>query len=178
MNDEIEKFVYEWLEYRTPKQDYNNIEGYSLAKEYIANYYEHTKDKEGYELFKKAVDNFFIKNDDWRITTKSINFKDFALSNILYSSIANMHSNSMNIAGTIMANILGIKDNVHTISDTNGWLYGITESGKVLKLFNMGFPDPNNPSLKSDYIITVQCNIPKLDELADKQKMNIANLTC
>ena len=53
-----------------------------------------------------------------------------------------------------------------------------TESGKVLKLFNMGFPDPNNPSLKSDYIITVQCNIPKLDELDDKQKMNIANMTC
>ena len=53
-----------------------------------------------------------------------------------------------------------------------------TESGKVLKLFNMGFPDPNNPSLKSDYIITVQCNIPKLNELDDKQKMNIANMTC
>ena len=53
-----------------------------------------------------------------------------------------------------------------------------TESGKVLKLFNMGFPDPNNPSLKSDYIITVQCNIPKLDDLDDKQKMNIANMTC
>ena len=132
MNDEIEKFVYDWLEYRTPKQDYDNVEGYALAKEYIANYYEHTKDKEGYELFKKAVDNFFIKDDNWRMTTKSINFKDFALSNILYSSIANMHSNSMNIAGTIMANILGIKDNVHTISDTNGWLYGITESGIVL----------------------------------------------
>ena len=53
-----------------------------------------------------------------------------------------------------------------------------TESGKVLKLFNMGFPDPNNPSFKSDYIITVQCNIPKLDELDDKQKMNIVSMTC
>ena len=53
-----------------------------------------------------------------------------------------------------------------------------SESGKVLKLYNMGFPDPNNPTLKSDYIITVQCNIPKLDELDDKQKENIANMTC
>ena len=53
-----------------------------------------------------------------------------------------------------------------------------TESGKVLKLFNMGFPNPNNPSFKSDYIITVQCNIPKLDDLDDRQKMNIANMTC
>ncbi len=132
MNDDTNKFILEWLEYRTPKGDYNNVEGYALAKKYIADYYEHTKDKEGYELFKKAIDNFFIKNDDWRITTKSINFKDFALSNILYSSIANMHNNSMNVAGTIMANILDIKDNVHTISDTNGWLYGITESGKIL----------------------------------------------
>ena len=53
-----------------------------------------------------------------------------------------------------------------------------TESGKVLKLFNMGFPDPNNPSLKSDYIITVQCDIPKLDDLDDEQKKNIANMAC
>ena len=52
-----------------------------------------------------------------------------------------------------------------------------TESGKVLKLYNMGFPDPNNPSLKSDYIITIQCDIPKLSDLDDKQKMVIANMT-
>jgi molecular chaperone DnaJ len=53
-----------------------------------------------------------------------------------------------------------------------------TESGKVLKLYNMGFPDPNNPSLKSDYIITIQCDIPKLSDLDDKQKMAIANMIC
>jgi molecular chaperone DnaJ len=51
-----------------------------------------------------------------------------------------------------------------------------TESGKVLKLFNMGFPDPNNPTLKADYIITVQCDIPKLSDLDEKTKMAIANL--
>ena len=53
-----------------------------------------------------------------------------------------------------------------------------TESGKVLKLYNMGFPDPNNSSLKSDYIITIQCDIPKLSDLDDKQKMAIANMIC
>ena len=42
----------------------------------------------------------------------------------------------------------------------------------------MGFPDPNNPSLKSDYIITVQCDIPKLDDLDDEQKKNIASMAC
>jgi molecular chaperone DnaJ len=51
-----------------------------------------------------------------------------------------------------------------------------TESGKVLKLFNMGFPDPNNPTLKADYIITIQCDIPKLSDLDEKTKMVIANL--
>ena len=51
-----------------------------------------------------------------------------------------------------------------------------TESGKVLKLFNMGFPDPNNPTLKADYIITIQCDIPKLSDLDEKTKMAIANL--
>lgn len=132
LDDYVKKFIYDWLEYRTPKNDYNYEDGYRLAKEYITDYYKNTCDKSGYKLFKLAVDNFFIKDNDWRETVKSISFKDFALSNILYSSIANMHENSMNIAGTIMANILGIKDNVHTISDKNGWLYGVTESGKIL----------------------------------------------
>ena len=53
-----------------------------------------------------------------------------------------------------------------------------TESGKVLRMYNMGFPDPNNPSVKADYIINVQCDIPKLSDLDEKTKMNIANLTC
>jgi len=53
-----------------------------------------------------------------------------------------------------------------------------TESGKVFRLFQNGFPDPNNPRLKSDYIINVQCSIPKLDDLNNDQKMAIANMTC
>jgi molecular chaperone DnaJ len=48
-----------------------------------------------------------------------------------------------------------------------------TESGKVLKLFNMGFPDPNNPTLKADYIITIQCDIPKLSDLDEKTKIGV-----
>ena len=51
-----------------------------------------------------------------------------------------------------------------------------TESGRVLTLYNMGFPDPNNPSAKANYIITIQCEIPKLDDLNDKQKELIAKL--
>ena len=51
-----------------------------------------------------------------------------------------------------------------------------TESGKVIRLAHMGFPDPNNPSVKYDYIITIQCNIPNVNELSSEQKVAIANL--
>jgi len=50
-----------------------------------------------------------------------------------------------------------------------------TESGKVFKLFGFGMPDPNTGA-KGDYIIMVECDIPKLNNLDDKQKMAIANL--
>lgn len=52
-----------------------------------------------------------------------------------------------------------------------------TPSGKVLKLRGMGFPDPNNPSFKADYIVTVQCIIPQLYELNDEQKKALSNLS-
>lgn len=51
-----------------------------------------------------------------------------------------------------------------------------TQSGKVLKLPRMGFPDPNNQSVRADYIITVECDIPKESELTKEQKKKIKEL--
>ena len=51
-----------------------------------------------------------------------------------------------------------------------------TESGKVVTLFGLGFPDPNQPSIKANYIIHIECAIPKIDDLTDEQKMSIANM--
>lgn len=50
-----------------------------------------------------------------------------------------------------------------------------TESGKILKLYGMGFPDPNG-GRKSDYIITIECYIPKEKELTKEQKKKIKEL--
>ena len=52
-----------------------------------------------------------------------------------------------------------------------------TESGKMLKLPNMGFPNPNMPTMKADYIITIQCYIPKTSELTKAEKNGIQSLT-
>ena len=51
-----------------------------------------------------------------------------------------------------------------------------TESGKVLRLFRMGFPNPNDNSEKSDYIVTVECDIPKLSGLSKDKKEAIKKL--
>lgn len=52
-----------------------------------------------------------------------------------------------------------------------------TESGKILRLFRMGFPNPNDPTMpKSDYIVTVECDIPKQKDLTKEQKEKIKNL--
>jgi len=51
-----------------------------------------------------------------------------------------------------------------------------TPSGKVLKLPRFGFPDPNNSSAKADYIITVECKIPKESDLTERQKKKIRDL--
>lgn len=50
-----------------------------------------------------------------------------------------------------------------------------TESGKILTLHGQGFPDPNNPAKKGTYIVTVECEIPKPEDLTDDQKFKIMN---
>lgn len=51
-----------------------------------------------------------------------------------------------------------------------------TESGKVLKLARKGMPNPNDIYDVADYIVTVQCDIPKLKNLTSKQKEDIKKL--
>ena len=45
-----------------------------------------------------------------------------------------------------------------------------TESGTVISLFRKGFPDPNNPKSYGNYKITVECIIPKMSKLSEKQR--------
>lgn len=91
--------------------------------------------KETYYL-KSLLDYFFfenIYNNVWRKTLDGVDFKDFSIANIFYSSSAAMNGYSMRLAGKDMAEFLGIKDNVHLISDVNLYLEAMTESGFVIE---------------------------------------------
>lgn len=59
-------------------------------------------------------------------------FDDFSIANVFYSSAAAMNGNSLRLAGKDMAAVLGIKDNVHLISDVNLYLEAKTESGHII----------------------------------------------
>lgn len=51
-----------------------------------------------------------------------------------------------------------------------------TESGKKVKLFRMGFPDPHDINMKADYIVTIECLIPKEKDLSKEEKKKIKEL--
>lgn len=90
---------------------------------------------EDFFYLKGLIDFFFfedIQNGKWRITIQDIEFKDFSLANILYSSVAAMNDYSLSAAGKCMASFLRIKDNVHLISDVNLYLQARTESGYII----------------------------------------------
>lgn len=47
-----------------------------------------------------------------------------------------------------------------------------TQPGKVITRFGEGFPNPNNPSSKANYKITVNCKIPRVNDLHGKDREN------
>lgn len=53
---------------------------------------------------------------------------------------------------------------------------GGTETGKTLRLYRMGFPNPNDPSQKGDYIVTIQCEIPKVSDMTVEEQEKIKAL--
>ena len=45
-----------------------------------------------------------------------------------------------------------------------------TETGKEITLYRKGFPDPEQPTMYGNYRVKLECIIPKLTELTEKQK--------
>ena len=121
--------IYDWLEYRLPKDWSKSFEDtYDYVKNnYVCEQAKHFFTIYDLETLKCAVDNFFLQPK-----AKDINYADFALSNILYASLANMNGNSLETAGNLMSKMLGIKDNVHLVSNVNLYLGATTKSGKEL----------------------------------------------
>ena len=84
---------------------------------------------------KSMLDYFFfedIREKAWRKTLEGVSFRDFSIANIFYSASAAMNGCSLRLAGKEMAAILGIRDNVHLISDVNLYLQARTASGRVI----------------------------------------------
>lgn len=67
-----------------------------------------------------------------RPTIPTTFFTDFSISNLFYAAAAAINDNSLGLAGQLMAEILGIPNNVHLISDINLYLYAETLSGSVI----------------------------------------------
>lgn len=72
-----------------------------------------------------AVDKYFSAP-----ASTQIDYNDFSLANIIYAGLAAMNGNSIRAAATIMADVLGIQDNVLVNDDTSLFLGAITKSGK------------------------------------------------
>lgn len=92
------------------------------------------KDDAGY--LTRLADHFFFEDvleKKWHPILNDIEFKDFSVANVFYSSAASLHENSLRIAGKELASFLQIKDNVHLISDVNLFLQAITESGYLIQ---------------------------------------------
>lgn len=108
---------------------------YNKVCEFLENNRATIGDKDTYYL-KGLLDYFFfenIHNNCWRKTLENVEFMNFSVANIFYSSSAAMNGYSLRLAGKDMSNILGIKDNVHLISDVNLYLQAKTESGYVIQ---------------------------------------------
>lgn len=152
------------------KEDY-----YEKACELLEKYRGAIGDKDTYSL-KSLLDYFFfenIHNNVWRRTLEGIEFKDFSIANIFYSASAAMNGNSLRLAGKDMAALLGIKDNVHLISDVNLYLEARTESGHVIEDEGI-IVEWDNPEDKITSIMLLrdgQEYIPSVDEETDLTKV-------
>lgn len=148
---------------------------YKKACELLEEYRGAIGDKDTYSL-KSLLDYFFfenIHNNVWRRTLEGVDFKDFSIANIFYSASAAMNGYSLRLAGKDMAAILGIKDNVHLISDVNLYLEARTESSHVIEDEGI-IVEWDNPDDKITSVMLLrdgQEYIPSVDEETDLTKV-------
>lgn len=82
------------------------------------------KKSKAIKLIREAVDVYFSIP-----VAAKIDYNDFSLANIVYAGFAAANGNSLRKAATIMAGLMGIKDNVILNDDTSLFLGAITKSG-------------------------------------------------
>ncbi len=173
-NNSKESKLYNLFELRLDADDYNDY--YKKALNIIKNIdYLDLKTK---ELFIKYLNHFFYLGGNLRNGIEEVSFKDFSLSNIFYASCAALNNNSLEKAGSRMAEILNIEDRVHLISDVNLFLYNETQSGHVIS-DEGDLVIWNNPNDKVVKAILKDKNgkeyLPTINENNDKDIIEIVN---
>lgn len=83
------------------------------------------------------IENFFFEeyvglSKKVRTSVLTADLNDFSISNMFYASAAAINGNSLSKAGLLMADILGIENHVHLISDINLYLYAEAKSGRII----------------------------------------------
>lgn len=123
--------------------------------------------------YKPVAHDNNIRRETWRNTLDKINFHNFSIANIFYTSEAVKNDYSLRIAGKRLANFLNIKDNVHLISDVNLFLGAKTESGEFI-IDEGDIVKWNNPLNRITSVVLMKDNeeyIPSVDEETDITKV-------
>lgn len=174
--------ILNFLEYRIlqPKDGHKMTarEAFEHAREYIMNLYTHgILDIPKFECLTNALIHFFFEADS--ITLKKgldhIVWEDFSISNMVYAGLAGLNENRLSVAGSKMASILGIKDNVHVISDDNLYLYGLTENNNIISDEGL-LVEWKRPDDKIKEVKLLDTNgLPKIPAMSPKVKGLIQN---
>ncbi len=127
-------------------------------------------------LLRQLVDCFFFEDPEhtiWRETLEGVDFTDFSLANVFYAAAAARNGYSLRLAGTDMADILRIKDNVHLISDVNLYLQARTESGFVIPDEGeiVSWDNPEDKIVSAILLREGMEYIPAIDEETDLSKV-------
>lgn len=89
------------------------------------------------QILLSLIENFFFEeyvglSKKVRTSILTADLNDFSISNMFYASAAAINGNSLSKAGLLMADILGIDNHVHLISDINLYLYAEAKSGRII----------------------------------------------
>lgn len=89
------------------------------------------------QILLSLIENFFFEeyvglSKKVRASVLTADLNDFSISNMFYASAAAINGNSLSKAGLLMADILGIENHVHLISDINLYLYAEAKSGRII----------------------------------------------
>jgi len=88
-----------------------------------------------------AIEEYFKS-----VLATKIHYKEFSLANIIYAGIARINGNSLRAAAHVMADLMGIPDNILINDDRSLFLGAVTEKGQRVTdegdIVSWGKPDP------------------------------------